>query len=438
MTNQTAALSATARWDRPFVATDGGDVTLLLNLNAPAASDAAERLPVDIAFVLDRSGSMGGQSIQLARQAILTGAARLTDHDRLSLVVYDHEVETLMPLVRAGAATQQALRAILKMVDARGSTDLSGGWLRGCANLADAMPEGGDDRLHRVVLLTDGHANQGITDPEELWRHAGELRSRGVMTTTIGLGTGYDGHLLSEMARAGGGNHAFIERPEQMSRFFAEELDELVTITARNIDLAVTVPDGATFDLYNPYTFETGGTTTHIAVGELPSGAEVEIVGGVTLPPASTGSVYPCAVHLTWKDTAGTTHKDVINVAPIVAAPRVEVEAAPADESVAEAAALQGTARLQRHAALSAQRGDRVAFRAARQQMDQLLRAAPMTPRIMEEQQEVVRYSQISEDTHDPSVALGLADRGYARGRRANRADWRDREDDTDGGTSDR
>ena len=129
-------LAVTGHWDRPFVATEGGVATLLLNLVTPASRQKSDRLPVDVAFVLDRSGSMGGDKLSLAKQAILSAITRLTDRDRIALVVYDNEVDTLLPLMPATAGTQEALRSVLTMVDARGSTNLSGGWLQGCGQLA--------------------------------------------------------------------------------------------------------------------------------------------------------------------------------------------------------------------------------------------------------------------------------------------------------------
>ncbi len=416
------SLSVTGQWDRPFVATEGGGATLLLTLATPQSLRKSDRLPVDVAFVLDRSGSMSGDKLPLAKQAILSAVTRLSDRDRIALVVYDNEVDTLLPLMPATAGTQQALHSVLAMVDARGSTNLSGGWLQGCGQLArpvgDEAAGATAERIHRVILLTDGQANQGIVDPDELATHAQELRQRGITTTTLGVGVDFDGPFLSQRAEAGGGNFAFIEHPGQLAAFFAQELDELVSIAARNVSVAVSVPGGARLELLNPYPAETGAGTTHIAVGDLPEASEVELVARLSFPSAAAGSAHDVSVRATWRDIDGTHHEVAVPVAPVVAAPAVEVSSAATDATVMEAAAIQGAAQLQREAARSAQRHDYAAVYAARQKIGVLLSAAPMSDRVVSERADHVLFSPAEDEPMAPADALRLAERGYASGRR--------------------
>ncbi len=416
------SLSVTGQWDRPFVATEGGVSTLLLDLATPQSLRKSDRLPVDIAFVLDRSGSMSGDKLPLAKQAILSAVTRLSDRDRIALVVYDNEVDTLLPLMPATAGTQQALRSVLAMVDARGSTNLSGGWLQGCGQLAGSVGDeaAGEtaERIHRVILLTDGQANQGIVDPDELATHAQELRHRGITTTTLGVGVDFDGPFLSQLAEAGGGNFAFIEQPGQLAAFFAQELDELVSIAARSVSVAVSVPAGATLEPLNPYPAETGAGTTHIAVGDLPEASEVELVARLTFPSAGAGTAHDIAVRATWRDIDGTHHEVAIPIAPVIAAPAVEVYAATTDSIVLEAAAIQGAAQLRREAARSAQRHDYAAVWSARQRIGVMLSAAPASDRVMSEQADHLAFSPAEDEPMAPAEALRLAERGYASGRR--------------------
>ncbi len=415
-------LSVTGQWDRPFVATAGGVATILLNLVTPRSLRKSDRLPVDVAFVLDRSGSMSGDKLPLARQAILAAVTRLTDRDRIALVVYDNEVDTLLPLMPATAGTQQALRSVLAMVDARGSTNLSGGWLQGCGQLAgsvgDEAASASAGRIHRVILLTDGQANQGIVDPDELATHAQELRQRGITTTTLGVGVDFDGPFLSQLAEAGGGNFAFIEHPGQLAAFFAQELDELVSIAARNVSVAVSVPAGATLELLNPYPAETGAGTTHIAVGDLPEASEVELVARITFSTAGAGAAHDIEVRATWRGVDGAHHEVAVPVAPVVAAPSVEVYATATDATVMEAAAIQGAAQLRRAAARSAQLHDYAAVYAARQKIGVMLSAAPVSDRVVAEQADHVMFSPMEDEPMAPADVLRLAERGYASGRR--------------------
>jgi Ca-activated chloride channel family protein len=120
---------------------------------------------VNLAFVLDRSGSMSGEKISLAKRAIETAVDRLLPTDRFAVVCYDDRIDVVVEGTSASREAKTNAIERLRSIDARGSTDLGGGYLRGAEQVALAMAEPG---VNRVLLLTDGLANQGITDPVEL------------------------------------------------------------------------------------------------------------------------------------------------------------------------------------------------------------------------------------------------------------------------------
>src|SRR5262245_49434984 len=162
-------LLITAAWDKRVVPATGGEATLLVRLKAAdtAAQNGHRRAPVDVAFVLDRSGSMAGDKLALVKEAVSVAVGRLRDEDKTALVSYDHEVETLQHLDSATPRVKTAIRLALQGVDSRGSTNLSGGWLTGCDELSKGMTQadgGGPVRIRRALLLTDGLANVGICD----------------------------------------------------------------------------------------------------------------------------------------------------------------------------------------------------------------------------------------------------------------------------------
>ncbi len=138
-------LEVTACWERPIVPTAGGTTTLLVRVRTLADSrSGGRRAPVDVAFVLDRSGSMGGRPLDLVKQAVDVAVGHLGEEDRTALVVYDHAVETLQRLEPATPRVKTALRLALHGLDARGSTDLAGGWLAGCGQLSAGMEDAPD------------------------------------------------------------------------------------------------------------------------------------------------------------------------------------------------------------------------------------------------------------------------------------------------------
>src|SRR5688572_30772584 len=267
-----------ARWEKPLIAASGGEATLLVRV-VSAAEDEAEigrAAPLDVAFVLDRSGSMQGAKLDLAKEGVDLAVARLRDADRAALVVYDDEVDTVQSLAPATSRLKASLRLALHGVDPGGSTYLSGGWVAGCHQLAEATPVTNADsaatRIRRVILLTDGLANVGILDPAVLARHAGELRRRGIATTTVGVGQDFDEGLLSAMAEAGGGNFQYVAGPEGLRAFFAHELQELFSVAATGLTITLALPPGVDAELVSAFPAEARENVLEIAIGDLPAG----------------------------------------------------------------------------------------------------------------------------------------------------------------------
>ncbi|MGH8545902.1 MAG: vWA domain-containing protein, partial [Gammaproteobacteria bacterium] len=127
-------------------------------------------------------------------------------------------------------------------MDARGTTALAEGWFRGAEQVALHQ----DERcVNRVLLLTDGLANVGVTDPDQLEAHA-ELHRRGIQTTTFGVGADFDEALLERIALAGGGNFYFIEDAKQIPDFLTSELGEILEVVARDVAIEFQTPIGLT------------------------------------------------------------------------------------------------------------------------------------------------------------------------------------------------
>ena len=211
----------------------GHVVRALLRIDGDAPTGAS-RTPLNLSIVLDRSGSMHGPKLHAARDAAAMLVQKLAPEDVVSVVAYDDTVTTVTPpRTSDGAVISTQIRAI----EAGGSTNLSGGWLKGREYVAQNVKPG---TANRVVLLTDGLANVGIQDPAQLAGLCATANEQGIRTTTIGFGADYDETLLQAMADAGGGNLHYIEHADQAPAVFAEEIEGLLSLAAQNLTLRIT------------------------------------------------------------------------------------------------------------------------------------------------------------------------------------------------------
>lgn len=340
-------MNVSVRTDRRLILTSAPSQRhVLVRLVAPEAPRTRERTAVHAAFVLDRSGSMAGPKLRLAAAALQRALALLDERDRFSVVIYDNEVEVLHPSTQASVeARREAIRRV-RAVEARGSTDLCGGWLRGAEQVAAHLAPGGTGRC---LLLTDGLANVGVTEPQALARHAAELRRRGVATTTFGVGTDFDEVLLQTLAREGGGNFYFLERPEQIPDLLASELGEVLETVARDVSIRARMPANAVVQFHtrvsvaveNDSPFDPGfieSTTTgsdgadlRLGLGDLTSGQELDTLLTVTLAPGEAGKRVVAAFSIEDRDGVFTGPPQTLTWEY---AAREAVEAEPRDRSL--------------------------------------------------------------------------------------------------------
>ena len=227
-----AALSLAALPTKSTVTVD-----LLVTLRAESGDGPGQgqRLPLEVCVVLDRSGSMSGKPLQkaLAATAVLLDA--LGPDDTVSVVAFDNRVETVVAPARLTDVA--AAKKALAKVHPGGSTALHAGWEKGCM-LVRGRPN--ERVVRRVLLLTDGQATDGITDPKELANQARVRGEEGISTTTLGFGSGFQEDLLIGMADASGGNFYYIETPEEAVQVFAIEGETLTSISAERATVTIT------------------------------------------------------------------------------------------------------------------------------------------------------------------------------------------------------
>ncbi len=260
------------------------------------------RPPVNLAIVIDRSGSMAGDRIAKAKEAALEGVRRLAPDDIAALVVYDTNVQTLVTAQRVGNGRhlEQAIRGI----EVGGNTALHGGVTRGAAEVRRNM----EDRrfVNRVILLSDGLANVGPSSPEELGRLGASLMKEGISVTTIGLGLGFNEDLMTRLAQRSDGNTYFVENSGDLPRIFAAELGDVLNVVARRVVIEIDFPAGV-----RPLNFvgrdgTIRGQRAELTLNQLYGGQEKFALVEVEVSPARSGVEIEIA-------SARVSYEDALN-----------------------------------------------------------------------------------------------------------------------------
>ena len=369
-------MQANVRFEHQLLAVETEHrVHCMLELQAPPAPEGADRPPLHLALVLDRSGSMAGEKLAVTRECASFLVRRLASTDELAIITYDDEVSLLAPL--APVDRGPLIRAIGRIVPG-GQTNLSGGWLKGVEELARAAGEG----PRKVLLLTDGLANVGVVDPGSLTAMTqSATEASHVGTTTIGFGDDFDEELLTAMADAGGGTAHYAPTPDAAPGIFSEEFEGLMALVAQNVSVEirpsedvqllgilhgfpqVAVPGGVQVSLGDSYGDERRRLVFELHIPELAS-LGVKKVAEIVLRYVTLGEQV---------SAAETTIPLTVNLVSADEAAAVE-----ADREVTEEVIILKSARAQEQAREHAERGE---FEAARKLLseaaDDLRRTAP-------------------------------------------------------------
>ena len=210
---------------------------VLVRLVSPAKpADVTEtpRAPLDLALVIDRSSSMSGRPIAAALESAIRIVRGLRDDDRVTIVAFDDHIEVVQSLI--AVTDREALALRINAIDARGSTNLFGGWEEGVKQLA---PFTRKDRIARVILLSDGQANQGLVNEQEIFDRVTKAAGAGITTSTVGLGHGFNESLMTGMASAGEGVANFGQTADDLDEAFEEQFAIISNSFLRQVKVSV-------------------------------------------------------------------------------------------------------------------------------------------------------------------------------------------------------
>ena len=323
---------------RPAVAADGAStLDLLLTIATPElpATQAQPRPPLNLALVIDRSGSMAGRKLSYARKAARFLVGELTGRDRLAIVTFDDEVSVLVPSTPVG--DPQLFLAAINTIHSGSSTALFDGWRTGAIQVAEHLDP---TQLNRVLLLSDGQANAGLIDQAKIAEKVAGLTQLGINTSAFGLGDGFDEDLMGAIASAGDGTLAFIENPAQLADLYASELQGLAATAGRRVSLVVRAENGAELvDGLNGFPRNSDGSWQ---LPNLRAGQELQVGLKLQLPAWQPNQTI-CRAELGWDGKGAGVRQRLIEplLLPVIAAsewPGLERDAAVAEQLAVMAA----------------------------------------------------------------------------------------------------
>jgi Ca-activated chloride channel homolog len=190
--------------------------------------------PLNVALILDKSGSMQGEKLRCAKDAAIMAIERLRADDILSIATYDHQADILLPATKA--QNKEIIITAINLLTAGGQTALYDGIEKAAKEVRQFLNK---NRINRMVLVSDGLANIGPSTPEELGALSASLSKENLVITTIGLGLGYHEDLMTELAKKSDGNHAFVENAYDLAHFFDHEFSDILSVVAQEVNVTI-------------------------------------------------------------------------------------------------------------------------------------------------------------------------------------------------------
>jgi Ca-activated chloride channel family protein len=274
--------------ERSVLAADQAtDLILRIRLSAESIP-TIERPAINLALVVDTSGSMKGEPIEKARQACATIVDKLQKGDRLSVVAFGSKAQVLVPSTLLDGENVADMKAKLESMSAKGTTNMSDGLARGLAEAQKGILPGA---INRIVLLGDGVPN----DAARTLGQANVAQARGVPITSLGLGADFDETLMNQVAQRSGGSFHFIDEPDRVSKVFEKEVTRLERVVAKNGFLDITPGPGVTIHRALGLPGSKLGRKLRLQIGQLSEGQQRDVMIHVSVGAHHDGATIELA-----------------------------------------------------------------------------------------------------------------------------------------------
>ncbi len=267
---------------------------------AEGAAGASVAPPMNLAVVIDRSGSMKGERIANAMNAAVTALERMRDGDTFTVVTFDTRADVIVPPTEVGARNRSSIEAAIRAIRLGGDTCISCGLEEGMRQLASA-PLGGE-RITRMILLSDGVTNAGVRDIPGLRNMAGRMFGRGVTISTIGVDVDFDEKVMAAIAAEANGRHHFVANASSLAAVFSQEFDDLLASVAKEADLAIELAPGVEVEEVFDRSFRREGSRLIVPFGTFSGKQEKTVLVKLRVPAEHQGKQAVADVKLAYRD----------------------------------------------------------------------------------------------------------------------------------------
>jgi Ca-activated chloride channel family protein len=293
-------LTLDGRLGHATIAKSGRGETFLVAQVTGREAPGVSAPPLNLAIVVDRSGSMKGDRIANAVAAAVGMVERMRDGDSVTVVSFDTEATVVVPPTLASAGTRASIEAAIRSIRLGGDTCISCGLEEGMQQLDRTAL--GADRVNRMILLSDGATNHGVRDLPGLRAMAARMRERGAGVSTIGVDVDFDEKVMSAIAAEANGKHYFVESPSALPAIFSQEFDELLASVANDAEVTVDLAPGVEVDEVFDRTFRREGSRIVVPFGTFSAKQEKTVLVKLRVP-ADHDGVQPIAdVTLAYRD----------------------------------------------------------------------------------------------------------------------------------------
>jgi Ca-activated chloride channel homolog len=270
---------------------------LFLSVNAATGRRATAPAPLDLAIVMDRSGSMKGKRLENAVAAARSAVQRLRDGDTVSIVTYNTTADVLVSRAVIDTASRARLIDRIGRVRAAGDTCISCGVGAGMGTLG--LNPGA---INRILLLSDGEATDGVRDVDGFRRVAEDCRRMGASITTIGVDVDYNERIMAALARGSNGRHFFVEDPSGLPTIFDQEMNSLASTLASHVELTVDLSPSVQVEQVYDRNSQTSGSQLVVPLGSFAAGETKTLLARVRVPRGPAGHRPVAAVRLRYDD----------------------------------------------------------------------------------------------------------------------------------------